>query len=60
MMKREFFGALARHTLTALGLSLVADGKIDAAGADQLVGGGMIVFGLGWSFAQKTWRSYAS
>lgn len=59
MMKREFFGAMARHALTAFGLSLVADGKIDAVSADQLVGGGMVIFGLGWSVAQKTWQRYA-
>jgi len=52
-MFKTFALSLVRHALTAGGSLLVAKGFADTSGADQLVGGGVVAFGLVWSYLEK-------
>ena len=55
-MKDVLLG-LARHILTAGGGFLVAKGTIDAAGAEQLVGGLIAILGVVASIIDKKDRA---
>lgn len=46
-------GGLVRHALTTAGGALVTGGYIGDSDATALVGAGMAVFGVIWSFIQK-------
>lgn len=46
-------GSLARHALTVAATYLVSNGMIDAAQAEIVVGIGMGVVALAWSFFEK-------
>jgi len=49
----ELVGAFFRHALTIGAGFLVAKGHVDADTANQLIGGGMGLFGLALSFYNK-------
>lgn len=49
----SLIGSTARHVLTAGAGVLVTKGFVDADTANQLVGLGMGVVGLGWSYFNK-------
>lgn len=52
-LNQDVMGGLVRHLLTLGGGALVARGYIDEATASQLIGGGIALFGVVWSVAQK-------
>jgi hypothetical protein len=49
----QVISLLTRHGLTAVGTGLVADGYVDAATAEMMVGSGVAAVGILWSIAQK-------
>jgi hypothetical protein len=52
-MTKTFLAGVLRHALTVLGGVLVHSGYVDASGANTLVGAGMILGGVAWSWWQK-------
>jgi len=54
---KDILLGLARHILTAGGGFLVAKGTIDAAGAEQLVGGLIAILGVVASIIDKKDRA---
>lgn len=53
MQVQTILGLLTRHALTALGGFLVAQGYIGADDVPALVGAGVSLAGVAWSFWQK-------
>lgn len=47
---------IARHLLTIAGGYLVAQGALDAAAAETLIGAGVAIVGVAWSVLEKRGR----
>jgi len=52
-MNAEYYSALVRHILTAVGGFLVARGLTDNATVEAVIGGAVALVGLGWSLFHK-------
>jgi len=54
---KPFLASIVRHSLTVAAGALVAHGTVSSSTGEQLVGAGMVVAGLAWSWWDKRGRA---
>lgn len=54
---RPFAAAALRHALTVGAGALMAHGAVSSSGAEELVGAGMTIGGIAWSWYEKRGRA---